>query len=83
MWNYTHNFAQKHLQLENLQGIFNIDNLWSIPYDQSFWLDIRSFTNDICMSVFGANGYLAQLTTDPALQTKYADAINDLYDPTK
>jgi hypothetical protein len=84
VWNYTHNTAGRHLQLDGVVGLANIDNgLWTLPYDQSFWLDITSFANDIVNSVFGPNGYLAQLKTDATMQVRYAAALNDLYDPTK
>lgn len=84
VWNYTHNTPQKHLKLESVPGMANIDNgLWLIQYDQSFWLDIPSFACDIVNSVLGTNGYLSQLKTNVTMQSRYAAAVNDLYNPTK
>ncbi len=84
VWNYAHNTPGKHLQLEGVHGVANIDNgLWTLTYDQSFWLDITSFSNDIVNSVFGSDGYLVKLKADAGMQVRYAAAMNDLYDPTK
>jgi hypothetical protein len=84
VWNYTHNTPGKHLQLEGVIGIANIDNgLWKISYDQSFWLDITSFKNDIVTSMQGTNGYLERLKMDSNMQGRYAAATDDLFDPTK
>lgn len=84
VWTYTHNTRGKHLKLDGVVGVANIDNgLWLVSYDQSFWLDITSFSNDIVNSVLGPNGYLAQLKTNPTMRVHYAAAVNDLYDPTK
>jgi hypothetical protein len=84
VWNYTHNTPGKHLQIDGAVGVATIDNgLWNLNFDQSFWLDITSFTNDIVNSVLGPGGYLEQLKTNPTMQARYAAALNDLYDPTK
>ena len=84
VWNYTHNTPGKHLKLESVIGIAKIDDgLWMIPYDQSFWLDISSFTSNIVNSALGPNGYLAQLKTDAELRSRYAATVKHLYDPTK
>jgi hypothetical protein len=84
VWNYTHNTPRKHLELEGVAGVANIDNgLWSISYDQSFWLDITAFTRDIVDSVLGSNCYLVQIKANTTMQVRYAAAINDLHDPTR
>jgi hypothetical protein len=57
--------------------------LWKISYDQSFWLDITSFKNDIVTSMQGTNGYLERLKMDSNMQGRYAAATDDLFDPTK
>ena len=83
-WNYTHNTPEKHLLLEGVIGQAKLDGgLWMLPFDQVFWLDIRSFTNEIINSAIGAGGYLERLPGDTVLQEKYAVALNGLYDSTK
>ena len=57
--NYTHNTPEKHLTLDNVFGEMNIDGgLWRVWYDQSFWLDIPSFTKEILESALDPKGYL-------------------------
>jgi len=83
-WMYSHNTQGRHLSIEGVHGHVNGENgLWSLEYDQTFWLDITAFTNDIINSILQPGGYLEQLNINPVLQENYAKTFNDLYDPKK
>lgn len=83
-WTYSHNVPDRHLALESVVGVANIDGgLWILPYDQSFWLDISTFADEIVDSALGQGGYLENLKIDVPLQVSYAAALNDLYDPSR
>lgn len=66
-WSVSFGLMKDHLRIQTLSDSEIIGGTvapWPIPADYKLYIDITKLLEDICSSVFGANGYLKELRTD-------------------
>jgi hypothetical protein len=72
----------KHLTIDLIPGTGDIYGKAKLQYDGLYIVSIRVLKDDIKGSVLRSrDGYLARLGTDIDLQTKFTNAIIQIFDP--
>lgn len=81
-WRYEHQYSGQHMVVEDLKGSRSITTLtpYAMTCDHVFIISIEKFAEDIKESIYGSSGYLNQLAKDSGLQSKFKNAINQIYD---
>jgi hypothetical protein len=82
-WWYMHGDNPLHLTIKPTapNSELTVTPTWKIPYDHEFYLSIERFVKDIKNSVDdgAGHGYLARLKNSTALQSRFKDAICEIY----
>jgi len=81
-WVYNENNPEKHLVIDSAPYDIDIFGYGKIHCDQYHTISIWKLKDDIIDSVKRPTaGYLKSLEADPALQSNFVHAINQIYDP--
>ena len=81
-WKHDENDPSKHLTIDPTPGTGYIYGKVKIQCDGLYIVSIWALKDDIKGSVLrSGDGYLAKLSTDVQLQTKFTDAVNQIFVP--
>lgn len=81
-WKHDERDPSKHLTIDPTPGTVDIYGKAKIQCDGLYIVSIWALKDDIKGSVLhSGDGYLARLSTDVHMQTKFTDAVNQIFDP--